>query len=160
MLASRIAALTIVTGALAAAASPAFADGSTNPPPVTPGSNVWITDGYTDSFCPTSDSSAIATSDGFKNAITLTRGGGFHGLAGKGWAVDTPGSYGVSITCAGGKSSGAGFQTLVVSPKGAAHTGDGASLLGGTADTVGVVLLGGALGVGVLASRRKAKAAG
>ena len=159
MLASRIAALTIATGALVATAGPAFADyGSTNPPPVAPGSNVWITDGFTDSFCPSSDSSAIAKSDGFKDAITLTRGGSFHGLAGKGWASDTPGSYDVSITCASGKTSAPDFQTLVVSPKGAAHTGDGASLLGGPADTAGLVLLGGALAVGMVVSRRKAKA--
>ncbi|MBR7838818.1 hypothetical protein KDL01_36460 [Actinospica durhamensis] len=161
MLASRIAALTIATGALVAAAGPAFADygsgSGTNPPPVAPGSYVWITDGFTKSFCPSTDSSAIAKSDGFKGAITLTRGGSFHGLAGKGFATDTPGSYGVSVTCASGKSS-ADFQTLVVSPKGAARTGDGASLLGGSANTTGLVLLGGAVAVGMVASRRKAKA--
>ena len=159
MLATRIAALTFVTGALVAAASPAFAaaEPGTNPPPVAPGSSIWITDGFTDSFCPSTDATAVAKSDGFKGAITLTRGEGFHGLSGKGMAVDTPGSYTVSITCAGGKTSAADLQTLVVSPKGAAHTGDGASFLGGSTDTAGLALLGGALAIGVVATRRKAK---
>lgn len=160
MLASRIAALTIATGALVAAASPAFAAyGDGNPPPVAPGSNVWITDGFTDSFCPSSDASAVAKSEGFKDDIKLTRDGSFHGLSGKGWAVEMPGSYAVSITCASGKSSGPDFQSLVVSPKGAAHTGDGASLLGsGSGEAAGVALLSGALVVGAVVMRRKAKA--
>jgi hypothetical protein len=158
MQASRIAALTLATGALVATAGPAFAAyGGTNPPPVAPGSSIWITDGFTDSFCPSTDASAVAKSDGFTGAITLTRGKGFHGLSGKGTAVDTPGSYAISITCASGKTSAADMQTLVVSPKGAAHTGDGASFLGGSADTAGLALLGGALALGMVATRRKAK---
>lgn len=205
MLASRIAALTIATGALVASAGPAFAaygggDGSsttngstsnstttnntmpnssadsstngttdnttsgtsntTNPHPVAPGSSIWITDGFTESFCPSSDMSAVAKSDGFKNgSIDLTRGGTFKGLAGKGDAVDKPGSYAVSVTCASGKTSAANFQTLVVSPKGAAATGDGASILGsGANDATGLALLGGALALGTVVVRRKAKA--
>jgi len=160
MLASRIAALTIATGALVAAAGPAFASyGGTNPHPVAAGSNIWITDGFVTSFCPSTDASAVAKSAGFKSDITLTRGEGFHGLSGKGWAVDKPGSYAVSVTCASGKTSGADFQTLVVAPKGAAGTGDGASLLSsGNGEATGIALLGGALAVGAVVARRKAKA--
>lgn len=103
---------------------------------------------------------AVAKSDGFKTgSVNLTRGGTFKGLAGKGFAVDKPGSYEVSVTCASGKTSAADFQTLVVSPKGAAATGDGASLLGsGTNEATGLALLGGALALGTVVVRRKAKA--
>lgn len=161
MLASRIAAVTIATGALVVAASPAFAASADygNPPAVDPGSNVWITDGFIDSFCPSSDTSAVAKSEGFKDDIKLSRDGSFHGLSGHGWAVDMPGTYAISITCASGKDSGADFQSLVVSPKGSAHTGDGASLLGsGSGEAGGVALLSGALVVGAVVMRRKAKA--
>lgn len=160
MLASRIAALTITTGALVAAASPAFADyGDNNPRPVSPGSVVWINDGFHDEFCPSSDTWAIAKSEGFKEDIRLTRSDNFHGLSGKGSAIEIPGSYDVSVTCASGKSSDPNFETLVVSAEGAAHTGDGASLLGSrTGDAVGLALLGGALAVSVVVVRRKIKA--
>jgi len=159
MPASRIAALAIATGALVATASPAFAAyGGGNPPPVSPGSSVWITDGFHDSFCPSSDTWAVAKSEGFKGDIKLTRSGSFHGLSGRGLAADMPGSYDVSITCSSGKSSDPDFETLVVSAKGAAHTGDGASLLGsGTGEGAGLAMLGGALAVGTVVVRRKIK---
>ena len=160
MLASRIAALTIAAGALIASAGPAFAAyGGGNPHPVSPGSSVWINDGFNESFCPSSDTWAVAKSEGFKHDIKLTRSSNFHGLNGRGPATDTPGSYDISITCSSGESSDPDFQTLVVAAKGAAHTGDGASLLGsGTGEGPGLALLGGALAVGTVVVRRKIKA--
>ena len=160
MLASRIAALTIATGALVAAASPAFADVEVNPNPVSPGGAVWVNDGFRDLFCPSGDTWAIAKSEGFKgDTIKLTREDHHHALTGMGWAKDRPGTYGVSITCASGKHSGEDDETLVVSAKGSAHTGDGASVIGsGAGEATGLALLGGALAVGAVVVRRKIKA--
>jgi hypothetical protein len=174
MLASRIAALTIATGALVVSAGPAFADVEVNPNPVSPGGAVWVNDGYRDLLCPSSDTWAIAKSEGFKDdTIKLTRDDSdhnkwtrdddHHALSGMGWAVDRPGTYDVSITCASDKSSDKSrdhdHYTLVVSARGSAHTGDGASLISsGTGDAAGLALLGGALAVGAVVVRRKIKA--
>jgi hypothetical protein len=157
MLATRIAALTIATGALVAAAGPAFASVEVNPNPVAPGATVSVDDGYGSLLCPSTDKSAVATSNGFAGGkINLTRG--THALVGTGTAVTAPGTYQVAITCASATSSGPGTYNLVVAANGGAKTGDGASLLGsGTSEGAGIALLAGALGVGALALRRKAK---
>jgi len=158
MLASRVAALTLATGALVVAASPAFAAVEVNPNPVAPGGTVTVDDGFGSMLCPKSDTWATANSNGFQgNSIKLTRG--THTLVGSGKAVWKPGVYPVSITCASGVSSGPGTYNLVVSARGAARTGDGASILGsGTNEAAGIALLGGALAVGAVVVRRKVKA--
>lgn len=63
MLASRTAGLTIATAR---------------------GDSVWITDGFRDSFCPSSDTWAVSKCEGFKDDIRLTNSGDFHGLSGVG----------------------------------------------------------------------------
>jgi hypothetical protein len=157
MLASRIAALTIATGALVVAASPAFAAVEVDPNPVAPGGTVTVDDGHGALLCPKTDKSAVATSNGFVGG-QVALGRGTMALVGTGRAVSTPGSYTVSITCASGTSSGPNSYTLVVSA-GGAKTGDGASLLGsGGGEAAGIALLGGALGVGAIVLRRKLKA--
>lgn len=157
MLSSRIAALSLATGALVLAATPAFAAVEVNPNPVAPGGTVTVNDSYGSQLCPSTDKTATANSNGFVgNSITLTRG--TTALVGTGKAVSTPGSYQVSITCASGTTSGPGTYTLVISANGGAKTGDGASLLdSGTSETAGFALLGGAVAIGALALRRKAK---
>ena len=158
MIASRIAAVALATGALVIAAGPAFASVEVNPNPAAPGASVSVDDGFGSLLCPSTDKTAVATSNGFVGgSINLTRG--THALVGTGTAVSTPGTYQVAITCASGTSSGPGTYNLVIAANGGAKTGDGASLLGsGTSEAAGVALLGGALGVGALAVRRKAKA--
>ena len=160
MLASRIAALTIATGALAAAASPAFASVEVNPNPVSPGGAVWVHDSFRDMACPSTDTWAIAKSEGFKgDTIKLTRDDNDEKLTGSGWAIERPGSYSVKIFCASGKPVDQDDYTLVISAKGAPHTGDGASILGsGTGEGTGLALLGGALAIGAVVVRRKVKA--
>ena len=150
----------VALAAVLAAASPAFADVEVNPNPVSPGSAVWVNDGYRQLFCPSTDRWAVATSKGFKgDSIKLTRQDSHHALVGMGWAVDRPGTYGVSIKCASGKSSGPHAETLVVSARGAARTGDGASLISsGSGEAAGLALLGGAVAIGAVAVRRKVKA--
>lgn len=158
MLASRVAALALAAGALVVAANPAFAAVEVDPNPVAPGGTVTVNDGFGSMLCPETDPWATADSKGFVgDSIKLTRG--THSLVGTGKAVWKPGTYPVSITCASGGSSGRGTFNLVVSARGAARTGDGASILGsGSNEAAGIAVLGAALAVGAVAVRRKVKA--
>jgi hypothetical protein len=65
----------------------------------------------------------------------------------------------VTITCGTMTLTGSVTVATGTTPIGGAKTGDGASILGsGTNDAAGIALLGGALGLGAMAVRRKAKA--
>ena len=154
MLAPRIAATALAAGALVAVAGPAFAGVEVNPNPVAPGGTVTVNDGLGARLCPDADKAATASSNGFAGgSITLTRG--TQTLIGSGTAVSTPGTYQVSITCAGGTSSGPNTYNLVVSPQGPAATGDGASIMGSAnGEFTALVTLVGAAGLGVIAWRR------
>jgi hypothetical protein len=158
MLASRVAVLTLAAGVLVVAANPAFAAVEVDPNPVAPGETVTVNDGFGSMLCPKTDTWGTADSSGFVGgSIKLTRG--THSLVGTGKAVWKPGTYPVSITCASGGSSDPGTFNLVVSARGAARTGGGASILGSGGDeAAGIGLLGGALAVGTVVVRRKVKA--
>jgi hypothetical protein len=159
MLVSRIAAVTIAAGAMVAGAGPAFAQTEVNPNPVVPGGAVTVDDGYGSLFCPASDTTATASSNGFVGgSITLTRG--TKALVGSGKAVTTPGTYDVSITCASKLSTGPRSYFLTVSPAGPIKTGDGASMMKGGGELGGIAALAGAAGLGAFMLRRKAGARG
>ena len=153
MPASRIAALTLATGALVAAAGPAFADhgGSGDPGPtnrnsavvidqnpVAAGDELAVGDGRDHTvICKPGTKSATAWSDGFKDGrADLSRkddaswGGQSDdesGLVGYGLAAWQPGWYDVKLTCDGDREP-SGFGGLNVVPQGV-RTGDGAPVL-------------------------------
>lgn len=103
-------------------------------------------------------STGTATSTAFAAPISLSMLSNSTGGVGNVSASAKPGTYPVTVTCGSMTLTGSITVTGSTVPHGGAKTGDGASLLGsGTTDTAGLAMLAGALGLGAIALRRKAK---
>ena len=103
-------------------------------------------------------STGTATSTAFAAPISLSMLSNSTGGVGNISASAKPGTYPVTVTCGSMTLTGSITVTGSTVPHGGAKTGDGASLLGsGTTDTAGLAMLAGALGLGAIALRRKAK---
>jgi hypothetical protein len=156
---SRISRLTatgfaVATIALSAAPIAQAAPGDTTitPNPATPGSTVNIFN----RSC--TASSGTASSAAFTATATLGPGADVP-LAGEAMVSKSakPGTFKVTISC----GTQTFTTTLTVVPAGAPHTGDGASLLtSGAGQATGAAMIGGAVGLGALALRRRHAARG
>ena len=124
---------------------------SVQPNPVTPGSTVWVWDG---DQC--AGTTGTATSKAFSSPAALGQLDNMLGGSTKvGWV--RPGSYAVTVSCSGRTYTG----WVVVAPKGAPRTGDGASMISSGGNVAaGTALAAAGLGVGVLALRRRRAAQG
>jgi hypothetical protein len=138
--------LALAGGSVAEAADSGLGVVSVQPNPAAPGSTVWVWDG---DQC--AGTSGTATSKAFTAPAQLSP---LHDMLGGSTKVAKvwPGNYQVTVTCSGKTFTG----WVVVAPRGAAHTGDGASLLtsGGNL-AAGTTLAAAGLGLGYVALRRR-----
>jgi hypothetical protein len=149
--ASATAGLVVLAGAGAAQAA-ASGNVSVQPGSLTPGGQVSV---YGLSC---TASTGTATSAAFAAPISLSMLSNSTGGVGNVSASAKPGTYPVTVTCGSMTLTGSITVTGSTVPHGGAKTGDGASLLGsGTGDTAGLAMVAGALGLGAIALRRKAK---
>jgi hypothetical protein len=138
--------LALAGGSVAEAASSGLGVVSVQPNPASPGSTVWVWDG---DQC--AGTSGTATSKAFTSPAML---GQLDNMLGGSTTVArvTPGTYRVTVTCSGKSFTG----WLVVAPRGAARTGDGASMLSSGGNVAaGTALAAAGLGVGLVAVRRR-----
>lgn len=148
--ASAAAGLVVLGGATAAQA--AAGNVSVQPGSAAPGGQVSV---YGLSCTATT---GTATSSAFAAPISLSMLSNSTGGVGNVSASAKPGTYPVTVTCGSMTLTGSITVTGSTVPHGGAKTGDGASLLGsGTGDTAGLAMVAGALGLGAIALRRKAK---
>ena len=145
---------TVATLALSAApmAQAATSDTSITPNPATAGSTVNIFN----RSC--TASSGTATSSVFTAPASLGPGADVP-LAGQTTISKSasPGTFAVTISCGSQTFS----SSITIVPSGAPHTGDGASLMNsGAGQATGLALIGGAVGLGALALRRRHAARG
>jgi hypothetical protein len=121
--------------------------------PAAPGRAVWVWDG---DQC--AGTTGTATSKAFAAPAKLAPLDNMLGGSTKvAWV--RPGDYSVTVTCSGKTFKG----WVVVAPKGAPHTGDGASILssgGGANLAEGAALAAAGLGLGAFALRRRRAAQG
>ena len=153
---SRITATGFAVATLALAAAPmaqaAPGDTTITPNPATAGSTVNIFN----RSCTTS--SGTATSAAFTAPASLGPGADV-ALAGEATISSnvSPGTFTVTISCGSQTFS----SSITIVPSGAPHTGDGASLMNsGAGQATGLALIGGAVGLGALALRRRHAARG
>ena len=143
--------LALAGGSVAEAASSGLGVVFVQPNAAAPGSTVWVWDG---DQC--AGTTGTATSKAFTAPASLSP---LHSmLGGSTMVAKVPaGNYAVTVSCSGKMYTG----WLVVAPKGAARTGDGASIgaSGGNVAT-GTALAAAGLGVGVYALRRRRAAQG
>jgi hypothetical protein len=142
----------LASGPIAQAAASGLGKVSVQPNPAAAGSTVWVWDG---------DQCAGTTGTASSRAFTASaKLGQLDGMLGGSTKIAwvSPGSYAVTISCSGKAYTG----WVVVAPKGAPHTGDGASLISSGSDNlaVGSVLAAAGLGVGAFAMRRRRAAQG
>ncbi|HTJ67001.1 MAG TPA: hypothetical protein VL551_05670 [Actinospica sp.] len=140
--------LALAGGSVAEAASTGgLGTVSVQPNPAAPGSTVWVWDG---DQC--AGTSGTATSAAFTAPASL---GQLDNMLGGSTMVAKvkPGTYKVTVSCSGKSFTG----WVVVAPRGAARTGDGASMLssGGGNLAAGAALGAAGLGVGAFALRRR-----
>jgi len=139
--------LALASGSVAEAASSGLGVVSVQPNPAWPGSTVWVWDG---DQC--AGTTGTATSKAFAAPASLAPLDSMLGGSTKvGWV--RPGSYAVTISCSGKKYTG----WVVVAPKGAPRTGDGASMVSSGSNGVveGTALAAAGLGIGAFALRRR-----
>jgi hypothetical protein len=151
--ASAAAGLVVLGGATAAQAAASSGNVSVQPGVVAPGGQVSV---YGLSCTATT---GTATSSAFAAPISLSMLANSTGGVGNVSASAKPGTYPVTVTCGTMTLTGSiTVSSSTVIPHGGAKTGDGASLIGsGTNEAAGLALVAGAVGVGALALRRKAK---
>jgi hypothetical protein len=138
--------LALAGGSVAEAASSGLGVVSVQPNPASPGSTVWVWDG---DQC--AGTTGTATSAAFTSPAML---GQLNNMLGGSTMVAkvTPGTYKVTVTCSGKAFTG----WVVVAPRGAARTGDGASMLSSGGNmAAGAGLAAAGLGVGAFALRRR-----
>ena len=139
--------LALASGSVAEAASSGLGVVSVQPNPARPGSTVWVWDG---DQC--AGTTGTATSKAFAAPASLAPLDNMLGGSTKvAWV--RPGSYAVTISCSGKSYTG----WVVVAPKGAPRTGDGASLISSGSNGVveGTALAAAGLGIGAFALRRR-----
>jgi hypothetical protein len=145
--------LALASGPIAeAATSSGLGKVSVQPNPAAAGSTVWVWDG---DQC--AGTTGTATSKAFTAPASLGQLDSMLGGSTKiAWV--RPGSYAVTISCSGKTYTG----WVVVAPKGAPHTGDGASMISSGSDNLvaGTALAAAGLGVGAFALRRRRAAQG
>jgi hypothetical protein len=144
--------LALAGGAVAEAASGSgLGVVSVQPNPVAPGSTVWVWDG---DQC--AGTTGTATSKAFTAPAALGQLDNMLGGSTKvGWVG--PGNYAVTVSCSGKTYTG----WVVVAPKGAPRTGDGASIISSGGNVAaGSALAAAGLGVGALALRRRRSSQG
>lgn len=119
---------------------------SVQPNPASPGSTVWVWDGDQCAGTSGSASSAAFTAPASLGQLNNMLGGSTM------VAKVKPGTYKVTVSCSGKSFTG----WLVVAPRGAARTGDGASMLSSGGNmAAGTALAAAGLGVGAFALRRR-----
>jgi hypothetical protein len=139
-----VATLALVAAPIAQAAT---SDTSITPNPATAGSTVNIFN----RSC--TASTGTATSAAFTAPASLGPGADVP-LAGEATISKSaaPGTFVVTISC----GSQTFTSSITIVPSGAPHTGDGASLIGsGAGQATGMAMIGGAVGLGALALRRR-----
>jgi hypothetical protein len=144
--------LALASGSVAEAATGGLGSVSVQPNPAAPGSTVWVWDG---DQC--AGTTGTANSKAFAAPAKLGQLDSMLGGSTKiGWV--RAGSYPVTISCSGKFYTG----WVVVAPKGAPHTGDGASMIssGGNGVVEGTALAAAGLGIGAFALRRRRAAQG